>query len=72
MMAAPKNPDEFQSLMSYKDVARALGVHKNTIRSLVAKGEIPPPMTISSKIIRFNANDIRSYMEGEWRKKETT
>jgi excisionase family DNA binding protein len=57
------------SLVTIKDAAQRCGVHPNTIRNLILRGELPA-IRIGARIIRINTADLDAvftpYQGGEY------
>ena len=62
------NPD-FQPLITIKEAALTCGVHPNTIRNLILRGDLRA-VRIGARIIRINAIDLDAlftpYQGGEY------
>lgn len=67
-MTLPPNPGKPPLLMTYDDVAAALGVHKNTVRKMVLMGTIPKPIAFTPKTIRFVTKEINEFLRNKWQK----
>lgn len=47
-----------EKFLNRKEVATYLGVSESTVQRMVKKGELPQPIRIGSKLIRWSENDI--------------
>lgn len=53
-----------QKLLSIKEAAEALGVHRNTIRNWISSGRLTP-IRFSSRTIRIPADNLNNMKEME-------
>jgi excisionase family DNA binding protein len=65
----PQSPDRPTGLVTIKDAAARCGVHPNTIRNLILRGELRA-VRIGARIVRINAEDLgvlfTNYVPGEY------
>jgi len=65
----PQSPDRPSGLVTIKDAAARCGVHPNTIRNLILRGELRA-VRIGARIVRINATDLDAlftpYQGGEY------
>jgi len=69
---AQKHPDsanasqsggEVAALLTVKQVGELLHVHPRTVWRMAAAGQIPRPITLSKKIVRWRLSEMRSFLE---------
>lgn len=56
-----------QSMLTARAVAEWLGVHVNTVKRLGDRGEIPFYRISARGDRRYRPEDIRAYLEAQWR-----
>ena len=61
----PKQDDPLAKLqqLNVRQVADLLGVHPRTVWRLVSSGDLPKPIKIGPKIVRWRVADLESYLE---------
>ena len=52
-----------EQLLSAKDMCRVFGVSRATLYRMLARGEIPSPITVSLRARRWKASDISRLIE---------
>ena len=55
---------ELEPMMSIRDVAQTLGVHRNTVMAMVKKNRLPEPVRFGPRMMRWQAAPIRELAEG--------
>lgn len=55
--------DPAQKLLSWKEVARLLGVSLSTVRRLVDEKRLPRPKNVAPKTPRFFRRDVEIYLD---------
>ena len=50
-------------LLDVRQVAEILGIAVRTVWRLSAAGELPPPVRIGVRIVRWRLSDIEQYLE---------
>jgi predicted DNA-binding transcriptional regulator AlpA len=51
------------TLLTAEQVAGAYGVHKRTVWRLVATGDIPQPIRIGRRIVRWRLSDLQQHVQ---------
>jgi predicted DNA-binding transcriptional regulator AlpA len=59
--AARAYPD--QGLWSPRQLAEFLGVSRRTVWTMVARGQLPPPLHISRNVVRWEADTLAEFIE---------
>ena len=54
---------EVAALLTVKQVGELLHVHPRTVWRMSAAGQIPRPITLSKKIVRWRLSEMRSFLE---------
>lgn len=49
--------------LDVKQVAELLGVHPRTVWRLVSTGDLPKPVKISTKIVRWRLSELQDHLE---------
>ena len=49
-------------LMKLSEVAKALKVSHKTVRRYVRQGKLPSPLRLSTRALRFRAEDIQKFL----------
>jgi predicted DNA-binding transcriptional regulator AlpA len=52
------------TLLSVRQVADLLGVHPRSVWRLAQTGDIPAPIRLSERVIRWRLTDLRDRLEG--------
>lgn len=62
----PKQDDPLAKLQHLKvqEVAELLGVHRRTVWRLVSSGDLPEPIRISAKVVRWRVVDLEDHLTG--------
>jgi prophage regulatory protein len=50
-------------LLTVKEVAGLLGIHERTVWKMASASEIPKPIKIGSKSVRWRLNDLRNFIQ---------
>lgn len=53
---------EFKEVLNVRETAQLLGVHENTVRNLVAKGQLQPTEIPGSAVNRFARKDVMKFL----------
>lgn len=53
---------QFKEVLNVRETAQLLGVHENTVRNLVAKGQLTPTEIPGSTVNRFARKDVMKFM----------
>ena len=63
-MATTGDTDELASvkLLDVRTVAKLLSVHQRTVWRLVASGELPQPIRLGTKTVRWRLSDLEEYL----------
>ena len=51
-------------LLACREVADLLGLGERSVWRLSATGEIPSPVRVTSRVVRWRATDLARYVEG--------
>lgn len=51
------------TLLSAKCVADLLGVHPRSVWRMAQTGEIPQPIRLSERVVRWRLSDLRDYLD---------
>ncbi|HRQ74696.1 MAG TPA: helix-turn-helix domain-containing protein [Phycisphaerales bacterium] len=51
------------TLLSARRVADLLGVHPRSVWRMAQTGEIPPPIRLSERLVRWRLSDLREYLD---------
>ena len=62
----PKQDDQLAKLqqLNVRQVAELLGVHPRTVWRLVSSGDLPEPIRISAKVVRWRVVDLEDHLTG--------
>ena len=67
MVAKLKNAEESpagsMATLTVRQVSEMLQIHVRTVWRLAAAGEIPKPITIGKKVVRWRPSDIQRFLE---------
>jgi excisionase family DNA binding protein len=50
--------------LNVRQVAELLGVHPRTVWRLVSSGDLPQPIKISAKVVRWRVADLEAHLAG--------
>ena len=50
-------------LLDVRQVAELLGVHVRTVWRMAATGEIPPPIKLSERVVRWRLSDLERHIQ---------
>ena len=53
---------KLESLLTIADVARLTGLSARTVRRLVQRRTIPPPIRVAGRSVRFRASEIDEWL----------
>ena len=59
----PRSPAPGVPLLTVKQVSEMLQVHPRTVWRMAAAGDIPAPITLSKKIVRWRLSDLQEFLE---------
>lgn len=55
---------EEATMISLSDTAELLGVHETTVRRWVRDGNLPKPVRLGPRVVRFRRKDIEQIVKG--------
>ncbi len=55
------------TLLDARRIAGLLGVHERTVWRLVSAGELPQPIRLGTKMVRWRLSDLESFLEQRMR-----
>lgn len=58
-------PMDDVKLLTAKEVAELLGVHVRSIWRLSATGEIPAPIRLGERVVRWRLSDLRDHLHSK-------
>ena len=61
----PDNPATNSTLLTVKQISEMLQVHSRTVWRMAAAGDIPKPITIAKKIVRWRLSDLQRFLEAK-------
>jgi excisionase family DNA binding protein len=61
-MDQPQSP-QLPELFTSRQVARLLKVCRRTVWRKVQRGELPQPLRLGRRLVRWRADEIRAYLE---------
>ena len=50
-------------LVRIKDAAKLIGVHRNTLRNMVERGELPPPVRVTARQVGWQFETLRHWLD---------
>ena len=51
------------TLLDVQTVARQLGIHRRTVWRLVSTGDLPPPIRLGPKTVRWRLTDLEQHLQ---------
>lgn len=66
-MSAPPNhgqPLEAVTLLTARQVANLLGVHVRSVWRMSHAGQIPPPIRLADRVVRWRLADLQALLDG--------
>jgi predicted DNA-binding transcriptional regulator AlpA len=54
---------EFGRLLDVREVAQLLGIHPRTVWQMVAASNIPHPVRLSPRVVRWRLSDIEDHVQ---------
>ena len=54
-----------QALLTVKQVSKLLQIHPRTCWRMSATGDIPKPITIAKKVVRWRLSDLQRFLEAK-------